>query len=84
MAELSLTDCATASAGSTTLTSSTGGFTAAMVGKYYKYFCGTNITAGFYEITGYTDTNTVTIDRAHLMMVFGTVLVAQLEKWVVL
>ena len=38
MAELSLTDCATASAGSTTLTSSTGGFTAAMVGKYYKYF----------------------------------------------
>lgn len=63
-AELSLTDCATASAGSTTLTSSTGGFTAAMVGNTINISSGTNITAGFYEITGYTDTNTVTIDRA--------------------
>lgn len=64
VAELSLTDCATASAGSTTLTSSTGGFTAAMVGNTINISSGTNITAGFYEITGYTDTNTVTIDRA--------------------
>jgi len=63
-AQLSLTDCATASAGSTTLTSVTGGFTAAMIGNLINLSSGTNLTADWYEITGYTDANTVTIDRA--------------------
>ncbi len=63
-AQLSLTDLATASAGSTTLTSATGGFTAAMIGNAIQIVSGTNVNAGFYFITAYTDTNTVTIDRA--------------------
>lgn len=63
-AQLSLTDLATASAGSTTLTSATGGFTAAMIGNAIQIVSGTNANAGFYFITGYTDANTVTIDRA--------------------
>lgn len=62
--QLSLTDCATASVGSTTLTSTTGGFTAAMVGNMINLSSGTNLTAGIYEITGYTNGNTITIDRA--------------------
>jgi hypothetical protein len=45
---------------STTLTSATGGFTAAMIGNILYLSNGT----AWYEITGYTDTNTVTIDRA--------------------
>ena len=63
-AQLSLTDLATASVGSTTLTSATGGFTAAMIGNAIQIVSGTNANAGFYFITGYTDTNTVTIDRS--------------------
>ena len=64
VAQLSLTDCATSGVGSTTLTSVTGGFTAAMVGNVINLSAGTNLTANWYEITAYTDTNTVTIDRA--------------------
>lgn len=60
-AQLSLTDLACAS--NTTLTSATGGFTAAMVGSVIRINSGTNAAAGYYEITARTDTNTVTIDR---------------------
>lgn len=63
-AELTLTDCATSGTGSTTLTSASGGFTAAMVGNVICLSAGTNLTIGWYEITGYTDSNTVTLDRA--------------------
>lgn len=61
-AVLSLTDLACVSA-TTTLTSATGGFTRAMVGNYVRVNSGTNALAGFYRITAYTNTNTVTIDR---------------------
>lgn len=61
-AQLSLTDLAMTAAG-TTLTSVTGGFTAAMVDNCIHITSGTNFVAGFYEITVRTDTNTVTIDR---------------------
>lgn len=64
VAQLALTDCATSGVGSTTLTSATGGFTAAMVGNIINLSAGTNLTVNWYEITAYTDTNTVTIDRA--------------------
>jgi len=60
-AELSATDLACAS--NTTLTSATGGFTAAMVGNVVQIASGTNALAGFYEITAYASTNSVTIDR---------------------
>ncbi len=63
-AQLTVTDAATSGVGSTTLTSATGGFTAAMVGNVVHLYSGTNLTAGWYEITGYTDGNTVTLDRA--------------------
>lgn len=61
--QLSLTDLATPSANSTTLTSATGGFTAAMIGNVIRIASGTNFTAGYYVVTAYTDTNTVTLDR---------------------
>lgn len=48
-----------ACSGNTTLTSATGGFTAAMIGNVTYLSSG----PGWYEITAYTDTNTVTIDR---------------------
>ena len=63
-AQLSLTDLATSGIGVTTLTSATGGFTAAMIGNTIQIRSGTNVVAGFYEITAHTDTNTVTLDRA--------------------
>lgn len=62
-AQLTLSDCATSGAGSTTLTSATGGFTSAMVGNAIRIASGTNFQAGYYFITAYTDTNTVTVDR---------------------
>lgn len=61
-AQLALTDLACLAA-STTLTSATGGFTAAMIGNIIFIRSGTNFTAGFYEITAHTNTNTVTLDR---------------------
>lgn len=61
-ADFSWTDLAQVQS-STTLTSATGGFTAAMVGNTIQITAGTNFDAGFYQITVYTDTNTVTIDR---------------------
>lgn len=60
-AQLSLSDLACLN--TTTLTSVTGGFTAAMVGNLIRIASGTNFTAGWYEITVRTDTNTVTLDR---------------------
>ena len=63
-ATLSLTDLATSGIGVTTLTSATGGFLADHIGNLIQIKSGTNVTAGFYEITAHTDTNTVTLDRA--------------------
>lgn len=63
-AQLSLTDGATSGIGVTTFTSVAGGFTAAMIGNVLNLASGTNVTAGFYEITAHTDTNTITLDRA--------------------
>jgi hypothetical protein len=60
--QLDLTDLACADT-STTLTSATGGFTAAMIGNIIHINSGTQFTAGFYEIKTRVDTNTVTIDR---------------------
>lgn len=62
-AQLSLTDFATSGAGSTTLTSATGGFTSAMIGNCIRIASGTNFQAGYYFVTARTDTNTVTLDR---------------------
>ena len=61
-AELNPTDLAMAQS-STTLTSATGGFTSAMVGNVIQITAGTNFDTGWYEITAYTNTNTVTLDR---------------------
>jgi len=63
-AQLTLTDGATSGIGVTTFTSATGGFTAAMEGNVLRLASGTNVTVGYYQITGFTDTNTVTLDRA--------------------
>ena len=60
-AQLTVTDGACAD--NTTLTSATGGFTAAMIGNALRIASGTNFTAGYYFITARTDTNTVTLDR---------------------
>ncbi|MHA1286350.1 MAG: NosD domain-containing protein [Candidatus Thorarchaeota archaeon] len=61
-AQLSLSDIATDGAG-TGISSVTGGFTAAMVGNI-MFIEGGDTTANWYEITAYTDTNAVTIDRS--------------------
>lgn len=54
--QLSVSDAACS--GNTTLTTATGGFTSAMIGNVLYLSSGER-----YQITGYTDTNTVTIDR---------------------
>jgi hypothetical protein len=59
---LTATDLA-CTTGGTTLTSATGGFTAAMIGNGIYIKSGTNFTVGLYVITARTDTNTVTLDR---------------------
>jgi hypothetical protein len=56
-AQLSVADAVCA--GNTTVTSATGGFTSAMIGNLMYLSSG----PGWYEITAYTDTNTVTIDQ---------------------
>lgn len=48
---------------STTLTSATGGFTALMVGSLFHPTAGTNVLLEWFEIVGFTDGNTVTLDR---------------------
>ena len=60
-AQLTLGDLACAN--STTLTSATGGFTAAMQGNLIQVASGTNFTPGFYEVVAFTNANTVTLDR---------------------
>lgn len=60
-AQLSLSDLA--SANSTTLTSATGGFAAAMAGNLLQITAGTNFTPGFYEVVTFTNANTVVLDR---------------------
>jgi hypothetical protein len=60
-AQLSVSDAA-ATTGGTTLTSTTGGFTTAMIGNAV-YLSGTNFTTGFYFITARASSNSVTIDR---------------------
>jgi len=60
-AQLALTDIVTAAAGA--VSSVTGGFTAAMEGNVIYLGGGSGITEGYYQITGYTDTNNITVDR---------------------
>jgi len=62
-AQLSVSDIATDGAG-TGVSSATGGFTAAMVGNLIYIGGGAGLTAGFYQVTAYTDTNNITIDRS--------------------
>src|SRR5712691_11517011 len=62
-AQLSLSDMATTGV-TTTVTSVTGGFTAAMIGNCLRIDSGTNWTLGWYQITAVTDTNTLPVDRA--------------------
>lgn len=63
-AQLALTDLASNSLG-TTITSAIGGFTAAMVGNILRiYAAGSGFTTGWYQITGFTNSNTITIDRS--------------------
>jgi hypothetical protein len=59
-AQLSLTDVACS--GTTTVTSVTGGFTAAMIGNAIR-ITGGGATSGYYFITARTNTNTITVDR---------------------
>lgn len=63
VAKLTLTDLATTGV-VTTVTSVVGGFTPVMVGNYIHITSGTNFTAGWYEITTYTNTNTIIVDTA--------------------
>lgn len=60
-AQLSVTDGS--AAGTTTLTSATGGFTTAMVDNILQISGGT-LNAGFYRIVTRTDTNNVVLDRS--------------------
>ncbi len=61
--QLTLADLTTDAVDGTTLSSVTGGFTAAMVGNSIYISAGTGFTVGWYRVTAYTDTNNVTIDR---------------------
>ena len=51
------------STASTTFISLTSTFTSAIVGNVLHITAGTGATVGWYEVTGYTDANTVTLDR---------------------
>lgn len=62
---LKVTDAASPSVGSTTLTSATGGFTADMIGNALAIFSGTNRNNDpWYWIVGFTDANTITVDHS--------------------
>lgn len=61
---LSVSDGATSGIGVTTLTSAIGGFTSDMIGNVIYLRLGTNVSVGWYEIIAYTNSNTVTLDRA--------------------
>ena len=60
--QLNLTDV-TSNAAGTAWSSVAGGFTANMVGSCVRLTSGTNFTVGTYQITVYTSTNAVTVDR---------------------
>lgn len=62
-AQLALTDITSNGAG-IGISSTTGGFTAAMHGNCIFITGGTGFTTGWYQITTYTDTNNITIDRS--------------------
>ena len=62
-AQLALTDCKHP-AGSATLTSETGGFTAAMVGNVLRVVSGTNFYSDWYQITAYVSGNEITVDSS--------------------
>lgn len=49
--------------GTTTLTSATASFTSAIVGNII-YITGTGATTGWYEVTAFTNSTTVTLDRS--------------------
>lgn len=51
------------STASTTFISLTSTFTSAIVGNVLHITAGTGATVGWYEVTGYTDANTITLDR---------------------
>jgi hypothetical protein len=64
VAQLSLTDLATPGAGSTTLTSATGGFTDAMRKNIIRISTTiNNFTAGYYRVDTFVSSNEVTLDR---------------------
>lgn len=48
--------------GTTTFTSATASFTSAIKGNII-YLAGSGITTGWYEVTGYTNSTTITLDR---------------------
>jgi hypothetical protein len=58
------TNLATPGAGSTTLTSATAPFTAAMIGNGIRIIAGTNFATGTYFITGYTSSSEVTLHES--------------------
>lgn len=62
-AQLTKNDLTTDVAG-TTLSSGSGGFTAAMVGNIINITAGTGFTVGRYEIKTFVSANSVTIDRS--------------------
>ncbi len=62
--QLNLPDCQTSYSGDTQLYSTTGGFTSAMIGNSIRLYSGSGLTVGDYFITGYSSTNSVTLDRA--------------------
>lgn len=58
--------------GTSTLTSASGGFTDAMLGNLINITAGTNFTTGRYMVTGFTNANTVTLDRSPVGGVNGS------------
>lgn len=48
---------------STTFTSASATFNATVVGNHLRLASGTNGTVGYYRVTGFTDANTITLDR---------------------
>lgn len=52
-----------ASTASTTFTSAGSTFTSAIVGNVLHLTAGTGATVGWYEVTAFTDANTITLDR---------------------
>ncbi len=57
------TNLSTSAANATTVTSAGSTFTAAIVGNVMNITAGTNFTAGWYEVTAFTDANNVVLDR---------------------